>query len=196
MGCGSSSAAPTVKFDNGMPTFKGDEVSQCFAHPDGIVYRIVNKKTGQWALYNDSKVFQAAMEITFSPASVIRPLGNTQLQELPTDEKVASVVIQPLGTEMLIEGRPGNFKVECNIIPMETPAQVDGVEAVSAVSGEGAPAAENTAEAVEEAQLAELEAEQAAAVEEEQPAEVEEEQPVPVEEEQAAAVEEEQLAEE
>eukprot|EP00796_Vickermania_ingenoplastis_P011735 gene11734-biopygen8493 len=122
MGCGSSKAVD-VEYLNGHPTFEGDEVVKGFEKDNGLLFRIVNNKTKQWAFYNDTTEYDMHVKVTFNEDCEISALGNTQLEQLENNEWVATVVVAPLATEMFIQGRVNGFKSKMDAIPIEQDQQ-------------------------------------------------------------------------
>lgn len=141
MGCGGSSASgANVKFANGHPTFKGDAIEKMFDSGKGLVYRIVDKKKKQWALYNDSKEIEVIVSVTFSATSKIKGLGHTHVEKTNAGEQVATVTVPQLGTEMFIEGDvvkfTSQFQVPSVAAPAPEAAEENQEEAAAANEGE------------------------------------------------------------
>eukprot|EP00796_Vickermania_ingenoplastis_P011739 gene11739-biopygen8496 len=121
MGCGSSAPVLDVEYLNGEPSFKGDEVVKCFEKDNGLLFRIVNNKKGEWAYYNDTTDYNMHVKVTFSPDCEIKPLGTTQFKKLGSDEIEATIVVPPVSTEMFIKGKVNGFRSKMDAIPAEDP---------------------------------------------------------------------------
>lgn len=123
MGCGSSAPAPapTIKFLHGEPTFKGDLVVQSLDTGNGMLYRIVDKKTKQWAFYNDTTNCQIMVEYNFSVHNRVKALGNTQVEKVGNGGQVMTLVVLPLATEMFIEGDAMRYTSKFIPLPVDQP---------------------------------------------------------------------------
>lgn len=124
MGCGSSTSKVDVTYLHGKPTFVGDEITKGFDKENGLLFRIVNKKSRTWAYYNDTKDYEMHIKVTFNEDCDIKALGKTKLERLETGEYVASVIVYPTQTEMFISGRVNGFKSKMDALPIsEDPHQ-------------------------------------------------------------------------
>lgn len=135
MGCGSSSEVVESKivFTNGKPEFIADEVVKCFQVRNGLVFRMINTKTKEWAYYNDTKEYEARVTVKFNQGSHIVALGNTTLEALTEGETpgtggecVGYLLVEPLRTELFIRGDVNGFdaKVDARLIEIPEPEEV------------------------------------------------------------------------
>eukprot|EP00796_Vickermania_ingenoplastis_P011737 gene11736-biopygen8495 len=118
MGCAASTPAAPIEFLHGHPTFHGDEVVKCFEKDNGLLFRIVDNKKGEWAYYNDTKEYEMHVKVSFSDDCDFEALGNTQLEQLENGEFRAVLKVAPLATEMFIKGKVNGFKAKMDAIPM------------------------------------------------------------------------------
>ncbi|CCW66386.1 unnamed protein product [Phytomonas sp. Hart1] len=123
MGCAASTVSADSEFINGKPTFKGDSITKGFSHGNGLLFRIVNKKSKQWAYYNDTKEYEMHIKVTFSIDCDITALGKTKLEKLDSGEFMATVVVLPLQTELFIEGHVNGFKARMDAVPLSDNSQ-------------------------------------------------------------------------
>lgn len=116
-------AAPQVSFENGNPTFQGTMVSPCFKeNGNGLLFRIINEPDKTWAFYNDTIIYSMTVRYVFGKESQISILGNTQMEQDPaTGEYKCELTIEPLQTEMFIQGTPNGFRVNFEAIPVVMP---------------------------------------------------------------------------
>jgi len=118
MGCGGSTEVSDKPYVNGSPTFRGDEVTKGFDKGNGLLFRIVNKDSRQWAYYNDTEEYEMHIEVTFNEGCSIKALGKTNLTQLENGEWVGTVVVYPGETEMFIEGRVNGFHSKMDALPV------------------------------------------------------------------------------
>lgn len=132
MGSGVSSAPshPKIKFINGKPTFNFTEAVQCFQTGNGLFFRLVNSETKEWAIYNDTKEYEAHIAIIFKEGSRITPIGKTEVEAVHEDEDfeigkecVAYLSVLPLSTERFIKGDVNGFesRVAAELIELPDP---------------------------------------------------------------------------
>lgn len=118
MGCGGSTAASNNQYINGYPLFESDEVVKGFDQENGLLFRLVNRNTGTWAFYNDTKEYEMRIRTIFNYRSQIRALGHTKLERMKNGDWMASVSVPPLGTELFIEGKVNGFKSKMDAVPL------------------------------------------------------------------------------
>ncbi|KAG8339785.1 hypothetical protein TRVL_09388 [Trypanosoma vivax] len=110
---------PTVVYENGKPSYVGDEVSRCFKNDDsGRMFRIINTVEGKWAFYNDTRVYNLCVSVTFGLRSKVEGLGNTSLTVNDEGMTVASVTVQPGATEMFITGTVNGYTCSYDAVPV------------------------------------------------------------------------------
>eukprot|EP00796_Vickermania_ingenoplastis_P011736 gene11735-biopygen8494 len=132
MGCGSSSAkAVDVEYLNGHPTFEGDEVVKCFEKDNGLLFRIMNNKKGEWAYYNDTTDYRMEVKVSFEEGGDFSALGNTKLEALEDGGFLATLIVPPLATEMFIKGKVNRYHSKIDAYPIEEEGreQPDGAAA-------------------------------------------------------------------
>ncbi|KAH9601158.1 protein of unknown function DUF1935 [Trypanosoma melophagium] len=116
MGCtGSKSKSQNDGFVNGKPSdmFPYDEIRKCTERGNGLLFRLVNFSTKQWAFYNDSKIYEFHVTVVFSDQCSVDPLGNTTAVTDPhTGRVVAKVVVYPGMTEPFVQGHIDGFDAE------------------------------------------------------------------------------------
>ncbi|KAH8612475.1 putative calpain like protein [Trypanosoma vivax] len=117
MGCGSSKAT-VVEFKNGAPKLKGNEVVKCFNEGNGLLFRIVDSKTGRWGYYNDTVDYEMRVSVTFGEGSSLKALGKTKIERLASGEQVATVVVMPRETELFVEGHVNGYKAKMDALPL------------------------------------------------------------------------------
>lgn len=115
------------EFKNGTPSFEYDqEPIKLFQVDDGLLFRLVNKKKGEWAYYNDSTNYDMHVKVTFKEDCHIQALGNTTLtalNELKPGENpgkgacIAEVMVPPGGTCPFIKGHVNGFDAKVEAIP-------------------------------------------------------------------------------
>lgn len=125
--CKKDFVKPTYK--NGVPNFKYDqEPVKLFEAEDGLLYRLVNKKSTEWAYYNDSKDYDMHVKVTFKEDCDIKPLENTKItpvhdlepgQVTGRGECVAEVVVPPCSTCLFIKGHVNGFDAKVEAIPFQ-----------------------------------------------------------------------------
>lgn len=109
----------TMDATNGSATYKGTYVSKCFkTQGNGLLFRIVNEPEKRWAFYNDTKDYSMHVRATFGSRSRIQALGNARLEVNSEGRFVVEVTVQPLETEMFIEGDVNGFKIMYNAEPV------------------------------------------------------------------------------
>lgn len=121
MGCGGSSTNnhDEIEYLNGEPTFEGDMVVKGFEKDNGLLFRIVNRKTREWAFYNDTKDYVMDVRVTFKNGGKLKALGKTQLRQLENGDVEATVQIAPLATEMFIKGKVNGFTSKMKADPID-----------------------------------------------------------------------------
>ncbi|KEG10394.1 calpain-like cysteine peptidase [Trypanosoma grayi] len=137
MGCGGSKAnearegGGTDTFINGKPSeeFPYDELRKCTERDNGLLFRLTNSQTKQWAFYNDSKVFEFHVTVTFSTRCRVEALGSTSLVTDPNDNRaVANVIVGPCMTEPFVQGDVDGFDAEYQAV-MLTPELKEKIKA-------------------------------------------------------------------
>lgn len=132
MGCGASSPTADSKpvFINGKPDFEADEVVKCFQVRNGLVFRLMNSKTKEWAYYNDTKEYEVHVKVTFNQGSRIVALGNTRLLPLADDDdpenkgaSVAYLTVAPLATELFVKGENNGYDAKLDAQLVDIPEQ-------------------------------------------------------------------------
>ncbi|RNE97042.1 calpain-like cysteine peptidase [Trypanosoma rangeli] len=102
-------------FLNGQPseTFPYDNIHKCTERDNGLLFRLVNTKTKQWAFYNDSKIYEFHVTVNFSNQSNVSPLGDTTIVRDPNDGRmVAKTIVYPRLTELFVQGDVDGFDAE------------------------------------------------------------------------------------
>lgn len=132
MGSGLSSQPSQKKdgFRNGKPTFNYTEVVKCFETGNGLFFRLVNSDTQEWAIYNDTKEYEAHIAVIFKEGSCIEPIGKTEVEAVREDEVyevgkecVAYLSVLPLSTEVFIKGFVNGFesRVAAELVDLPAP---------------------------------------------------------------------------
>ncbi|CAD2215177.1 calpain-like cysteine peptidase, Clan CA, family C2 [Angomonas deanei] len=117
MGCGASSSKDNG-FQHGEPDFEYDEIVECFREGNGLLFRLENKRTQEWAYFNDTKDFEMHVKIIFRRGSELTALGNTNLEEDARGELMAYTVVFPGQTELFVQGHVEGFKSRIDALPL------------------------------------------------------------------------------
>ncbi|KAG8345902.1 hypothetical protein TRVL_03278 [Trypanosoma vivax] len=103
-----------VSYENGRPDVnvmaEVDEVYKCFKdRGNGLMFRLVNKKRGQWAFYNDTKDATFTVKVTFEDSDSATPMGETKVVEDPAEGKVFLLDVPPLKTKLFACGKMSSY---------------------------------------------------------------------------------------
>lgn len=98
--------APVVFAQNAYELQEGDEVGSCFA--DGMLFRIINSKTGVWSYYNDTRDSLMTAYITLQSGAEVQWLANVQLS-LNEEASLwtARIAVPPLTTVKVLRDAAG-----------------------------------------------------------------------------------------
>ncbi|EPY39777.1 calpain-like cysteine peptidase, Clan CA, family C2 [Angomonas deanei] len=97
-------------FLEGPTDFPYDEKKVMFERNNGLLFRLINNETHQWAFYNDTKKYEFHVTTTFSSqSSDLVALGKTSLVEIP-DGHVAKIIVYPGKTEPFVQGNMVGFE--------------------------------------------------------------------------------------
>ncbi|ORC86291.1 calpain-like cysteine peptidase [Trypanosoma theileri] len=110
-----------INYENGKPTFKGNNVVKCFNNDgNGLLFRIINEKKKQWAFYNDTKDYNMIVQLYFGRDSKVRPLGKTKMEtDSSTGDLKCELNVPPLKTEVFIEGSPNGYRLKLDADPID-----------------------------------------------------------------------------
>lgn len=105
-----------VKFVHDGPTFEYDRIYKCFPkNGNGLLFRLVNTEKHQWAFYNDTEDTIIMVNAIFSSGSKVKALRRTRLSTKVVkheDVQCATLQVEPLHTELFIEGTVTGFSLE------------------------------------------------------------------------------------
>ncbi|KPI86606.1 META domain containing protein putative (META2) [Leptomonas seymouri] len=110
-------AIPEVKHSD--PTYKGTHCTKCFkAESNGLLFRIVNENEKKWAFHNDTENYRMHIQASFGSRSSIVPLNNAQMHQEDGGRFIVEVTVNPLTTEMFIQGDVNGFKIAYSAQPI------------------------------------------------------------------------------
>ncbi|EPY23567.1 calpain-like cysteine peptidase, Clan CA, family C2 [Strigomonas culicis] len=96
------------------PTFFGNEKVPLF---NGLLYRIVNTESCEWAFFNNSRDYEFHVKYLFGLDSQISTLGDTTL-ERGDDGLLCGCIVYPLETKMFISGMVDGYESKLEALPL------------------------------------------------------------------------------
>ncbi|GET92108.1 hypothetical protein, conserved [Leishmania tarentolae] len=129
-----------VEYINGEPDSSIIDSSQCKVYKcfkekgNGLLFRLVDEKSGRWAFYNDTHEYMMKPKVRFFGGVSVVPGPDAQASPDPgdADTLVVTIEIPPCETRLFIEGHTGKYEVSVvaesihKSAPEENPEFVNG----------------------------------------------------------------------
>ncbi|RNF05818.1 uncharacterized protein Tco025E_07711 [Trypanosoma conorhini] len=105
------------KYENGGPDKSVmpliDKVYKCFKdHGNGLLFRLVDERRGQWGFYNDTKDVTFSVKVNFEHDSSVNVLGKTRREEDAELGPVCVLDVPPRSTELFAKGDLSGFSTK------------------------------------------------------------------------------------